>query len=187
MCMDCQISIIIISLVLVSICCIIWLFKEFTGLDYVSSEKVEWFLQKFELIAGSREDLYHVTDAMNTLVMDRKAYESSSDARDAINEKMATLRPELSQLGKYEVITGKNWSGEREYYVGCYQTPAFFMQSLADWSADGTLQEVAAKYENVRKAFVATYLNGMEHPQWTETYYLIANGMYEYGDDTSGL
>ncbi len=162
-------------------------FKEFTGLDYVSSEKVEWFLQKFELIAGSREDLYHVTDAMNTLVMDRKAYESSSDARDAINEKMATLRPELSQLGKYEVITGKNWSGEREYYVGCYQTPAFFMQSLADWSADGTLQEVAAKYENVRKAFVATYLNGMEHPQWTETYYLIANGMYEYGDDTSGL
>ncbi len=61
------------------------------------------------------------------------------------------------------------------------------MQSLADWSADGTLQEVAAKYENARKAFVATYLNGMEHPQWTETYYLIANGMYEYGDDTSGL
>ena len=32
MCMDCQISIIIISLVLVSICRIIWLFKEFTGL-----------------------------------------------------------------------------------------------------------------------------------------------------------
>ena len=32
MCMDCQISIIIISLVLVSICCIIWLFKEFIGL-----------------------------------------------------------------------------------------------------------------------------------------------------------
>lgn len=32
MCMDCQISIIIISLVLVSICCIVWLGKEFTGL-----------------------------------------------------------------------------------------------------------------------------------------------------------
>ena len=31
MCMDCQISIIIINLVLVSICCIIWFFKEFTG------------------------------------------------------------------------------------------------------------------------------------------------------------
>ena len=32
MCMDCQISIIIISLVLVSICCIVWLVKEFIGL-----------------------------------------------------------------------------------------------------------------------------------------------------------
>ena len=32
MCMDCQISIIIISLVLVSICCIVWLGKEFVGL-----------------------------------------------------------------------------------------------------------------------------------------------------------
>lgn len=32
MSMDCQISIIIISLTLVSICCIVWLAKEFVGL-----------------------------------------------------------------------------------------------------------------------------------------------------------
>lgn len=31
MCMDCQISIIIISLLLVSVCCVVWLCKEFVG------------------------------------------------------------------------------------------------------------------------------------------------------------
>lgn len=29
MCMDCQISIIVISLLLVSVCCVVWLCKEF--------------------------------------------------------------------------------------------------------------------------------------------------------------
>lgn len=39
MCMDCQISLIVSSLVLVSVCCIVWLCKEFIKL-------IRWIVTK---------------------------------------------------------------------------------------------------------------------------------------------
>ena len=39
MCMDCQVTIVVFSLVLVSICCIVWLGKEFWHL-------VQWMVKK---------------------------------------------------------------------------------------------------------------------------------------------
>lgn len=161
-------------------------FKDFTGLDYESSEKIDWMLKRFESVTDSREDLYRFTHDFNTIVYGRGNYETEEEAMQAANDKMMSLRPMLQQLGEFTTASGRDAYGNRIYYEVCYQTPAYFMQTLADWLANETVYEAASKYANARNAFVVTYLSGMEHPHWTETYYLIAKGMYNYGSETRG-
>lgn len=153
-------------------------FKELLDINYNNNEKVDWLLGIFENIANNREDLYHFSYSDDTLELSGLNHTSRESAEQAVKKKKEDKSIMLQQLGDFQVIEGTNGFGKTVYKVGCYQTPAYFMQALAELAADKTFHEVASKYHDARNAFVTTYLSGMEHPHWTETYYLISKGKF---------
>lgn len=64
------------------------------------------------------------------------------------------------------------------------QTPAYFMQLLAAMMG-GEINayrfavelNIAKRYESAKTALVSAYLGGIEHPHYTETYYVLANNI----------
>ncbi len=153
-------------------------FKDLLDMNYNNNEKVDWLLGIFENIANGREDLYHFTYSDDTLELSGLNHSTEESAQKATNEKKGSKSIELQRLGKFEAIEGTNGFGKTVWKVGCYQTPAYFMQALAELAANKTIHEVASKYHDARNAFVVTYASGMDHPHWTETYYLIAKGKF---------
>lgn len=159
-------------------------FKELTDINYNNNEKVSWLLGIFEQIASSRDDLYHFTYADDTLQLYGTNYFNKADAEKKLKNVRSDLagtdkeKQQLLTFGDYRVLEGTNGFGGTVYRVGCYQTPACFMQALADLAAGTSVHKVAGKYESARNAFVVTYFSGMAHPHWPETYYLIAKGAF---------
>lgn len=69
------------------------------------------------------------------------------------------------------------------YYFKMYHMPAFFMQTLASVMA-GEMSSlnfvaltVAPYLEDAKASVVFSYLGGLNHPHYTETYYLLAKNM----------
>ena len=87
-------------------------------------------------------------------------------------------KEQLLTFGKYRILEGTNILGSKVYRVGCYQTPACFMQILADVAATQLMHKISDKYVKALGAFGGTFVSGMEHPHWTETYYLISKGAF---------
>lgn len=65
------------------------------------------------------------------------------------------------------------------------QTPSYFMQLLAAIMGKqingyrfGVELNIADRYENAKKQIVDSYLSGIEHPHYTESYYVLANRIH---------
>jgi|GEM_PF-305879 len=153
-------------------------FKEMIGMNYDNNGKVDWLLGIFEDIADKREDLYHYTYADDTIQLSSINRLNKSNAEKDSDNQKAKTPPTLQRYCKFVVFEGTNLFGIKVYRAGMYQTPAYFMQTLADLAATQAIHAVADKYEEARNAFVITFLSGMEHPHWPETYYLIAKGKF---------
>lgn len=81
----------------------------------------------------------------------------------------------LQKMGDFRVIEGKNGFGAIVWREGCYETPGYFMQGLADLAATQNIHEMAKKYTKARNDFVIVYLSGMTHPHMVQSYYLLIN------------
>ena len=151
-----------------------------TGKNYDCNEKVDWLLGIFAGIAENRADMYRLTyeeDTIQKYGTDHFSYEA---AAEKVEETINDIRGEdgkdmLVRFAEFTVIESSLF-GIKTYRVVSYQTPAYFMQALADLACGTSVHMVASKYESARNAFVVTYASGMKHPHWPETYYLITCG-----------
>lgn len=163
-------------------------FEHLLGMDYNNNSKIDKTLDAFKKIANSREDLYVFTYEDDTLQLHDINHLTEEKAKDDIKDLENDINETMKKYCQFNVITGKNILGQTVYRAGNYQTPAYFMQVLALIAAKsgdgiggavGTLvgNSVASKDESARNKFVLIgndVTGGMNHPHWTETYYLIA-------------
>ena len=163
-------------------------FKAYFGINYNNNGKLGLLLDEFSSVADDRDELYVLTMEEDTLSINGSDSDTPEEALIKAQEYMSQHPPIFGQLGIYTSVQAKTFFGSTVYRVGCYQTPAYFMQTLAYLAANeggmdvitgGRLIPVADKYTNARNYFVLTYLSGMSHPHWCETYYLIASGAFE--------
>jgi len=165
------------------------IFKDTFGIDYNDNEKNGQLIEEFLKIAESREALYVFTYEDDSLVISGKNHSTAESAASAADKRKNKLPDIFGQLGDYRYIEEKTASGALVYKEGCYQTTAYFMQALAylasnegavDLIIGGRLVELADRYTDARNYFVITFLSGMSHPHWMQTYYLIASGAFPY-------
>ncbi len=158
-------------------------FKEMTGTNYDNNEKIETLIEYFSEISDCREKLYEFTYEKGTSTTVSTEKYSLTKAQEILEEKSGTLPQALERLSEYRIETERDILGSTVYKVYCYQTPAFFMQSLAylasgnggyDIIVGGRIVELADAYTDARNYFVLTFLSGMTHPHLPQTYYLIA-------------
>lgn len=105
-----------------------------------------------------------------------KNYGMSKDSREkAINKIPANALP-YCKITRYDGGLVSGWDFE------VCQTPAYFMQILAAQMA-GKIDKyrfvvelnIAKRYENAKKAIIYSAIGGLEHPHYTESYYVLAN------------
>ena len=151
-------------------------FKDFVGIKYDNNEKVESMICAFEEVCESRDEIYKFTYEENTLELQGINRTDKKKAEEATREYKESKPLAMQKVGDFRAIEGTNGFGKTVWRVGCYQTPAYFMQGLADLAATTTAHEMADRYTSVRNQFVSVYLSGMQHPHWVQSYYLLSNG-----------
>jgi len=168
-------------------------FEHLLGMDYNNNSKISDTLSAFKNVANNRNDLYNFTYSDDTLQIYGINHFNKSKAEKELNDIQGNVNSTMKQFCKFQVIEGTNIFGQTVYRAGNWQTPAYFMQVLAliaAKSGDGmgsavatlTQNSVANKYENARNKFVLIgndVTGGMNHPHWTETYYLIATNDFK--------
>ena len=168
-------------------------FEALLDMDYNNNGKIDKTLKAFLEVAKNRSELYTYTYEDNTyqlLDINRSSYDEASkdveNARKSINSTML-------QFCEFQVLKGENGFGSTVYRGACYQTPAYFMQVLALIAAESgkgigdavsalTGNAVAKKYEGARNKFALIgndITGGLNHPHWTESYYLIAKNNFK--------
>ena len=153
--------------------------------DYnnVAKWRLNFLLDEFGKVAANREELYVYTYDENTVQNWGKGC-SESEAQQKVESVKAAMDPAMQQFCEFEIL-----SIDGKIHVQCYQTPAYFMQVLALIASKASNKaeaaqavyknSVAGKYEWVRTEFVVIGMGGIEHPHWTETYYLIASNNFQ--------
>ena len=102
-------------------------------------------------------------------------YGMSESSREEAIAKIPTNALPYGKITRYTGFGIAGWDFE------VCQTPAYFMQILAAKMA-GTISNyrfvvelnVASRYESAKSAIVSSAIGGLEHPHYTETYYLLA-------------
>ena len=155
-------------------------FKDMVGINYNNNEKIDWLLEKFSNVCSNRNEVYVQTYADNTLQYYGINYTDRSKASEHLNEVLQGMLDDgaerMTLFGDFVVVEAKNVLGQTVYVAGCYQTPAFFMQALADLASTHHIHMLADRYSGSRNAFGVTFASGMAHPHWQEAYYLLASG-----------
>lgn len=102
-------------------------------------------------------------------------YGMSQSSREEAIAKIPTNALPYGKITRYTGFGIAGWDFE------VCQTPAYFMQVLAAKMA-GTISNyrfvvelnVASRYESAKSAIISSAIGGLEHPHYTETYYLLA-------------
>ena len=116
---------------------------------------------------------HHGDGSLNNITM--RNYGMSQSSRE---EAIAKIPTNALPYGKITRYTGSGIAG---WDFEVCQTPAYFMQILAAKMA-GTISNyrfvvelnVASRYESAKSAIISSAIGGLEHPHYTETYYLLA-------------
>ena len=155
-------------------------FKDMVGINYNNNEKIDWLLEKFSNVCSNRDEVYVQTYADNTLQYYGINYTDQSKASEHLNEVLQGMIKDgaerMTLFGDFVVVEAKDLLGQTVYVAGCYQTPAFFMQALAELASTHHVHMLADRYVGSRNAFAVTFVSGMAHPHWQEAYYLLASG-----------
>lgn len=116
---------------------------------------------------------HHGDGSLNNITM--RNYGMSQNSREEAIAKIPTNALPYGKITRYIGSGIAGWDFE------VCQTPEYFMQVLAAKMA-GTISNyrfvvelnVASRYESAKSAIIASAIGGLEHPHYTETYYLLA-------------
>lgn len=105
-----------------------------------------------------------------------KNYGMSKGSREKAINKIPTNALPYCRIIRYDGGLVSGWDFE------VCQTPAYFMQILAAQMA-GKIDkyrfvvelEIAERYKDAKKAIIFSAIGGLEHPHYTESYYVLAN------------
>lgn len=162
-------------------------------IEYNYNGKKSDTVKEFENVATNREDLYKYPSEDAVLKIDGK-YNTIEEANQKISELKDSYGDRIAKHCSIGISTDTEgiFTPKTVYKIEVYQTPAFFMMTLADLAATSEGggkksgnklgYEVAKKYDWAKFNFVwsaldtvvSTPLGGMQHAHWQESYYLLA-------------
>ncbi len=140
-------------------------------------------LAEIGAIVNNRNDCYiytcddHGNGSLDNITI--RNYGTSSNSREAAIAKIPANALPYCAITRYDGFLFAGWDFE------VCEKPEYFMQVLAAFMG-GTINayrfevelNMADRYENAKTAIVRSGLGGLEHPHYTESYYLLSNHVY---------
>ena len=155
--------------------------EDFTGINDYDPDTIgmQDTISKLGAVFSNRNNAYvytcscHGDGSKNNITITNRGT-SKSSREEAIAKIPANMLP-YCKITRYTGTAFWGWDFD------CCQTPCYFMQDIAAVMA-GTIDyyrfvvelNVADRYENAKTALVSSAIGGLEHPHYTESYYILA-------------